>query len=400
MLNKIYTVSLFILLIACQEDKEIIPKNFDSILAGGATTIFSSGPDAFTFPLANLDEEGLKHHFLADAAFGQQFVTAPALQFGGVGPLFNQNSCESCHTRNGRGAVPQFEGDPNSGLLLRISIPGVGDLGRIIPVPGFGGQLQNKAIFGAMPEGKISKSDIVDIVEYLDGTQVDLKKPEYSIIEPYVTLPSDVLISARIAPPVHGLGLLEAIPEDKILALADENDANGDSISGKPNMVWNVLGQTSQLGRFGWKAEQPTAVQQAADAAHNDMGLTSAYFPTEHCENQSNCEDGLQNNLDIDEETTNLFGFYFQTLAVPAQRNSDKPEVQNGKRYLKRLNAIFVTHLNILQEYTQYPPSPIKRSIPIPTYYYTIWEKVWQIIDRHFLPTARNGELHHFGGLA
>lgn len=330
---------LVLIYAACQKEKEIIPDPSQGGLAGGETTIFSSGPDAFTFPLANLDQKGLDEHFLADGAFGQHFVSAPAVQFGGIGPLFNQNSCESCHIRNGRGTIPQFEGDPNTGLLLRLSVAGVGEYGGIIPVPGFGGQLQEKAIFGVTPEGKVSKTEVEEIVRYIDDRQVKLTKPAYAISEPYMSLPPDILISPRVAPPVHGLGLLEAIPAEDILALADGADADEDGVSGKPNMVWDVLKQEMAIGRFGWKAEQPSAGQQAADAAHNDMGLTNLYFPDEHCDGQINCQDGLQSVKDADNETTDLFAFYFQTLAVPAQRNAEDPQVISGRRLFAEANC-------------------------------------------------------------
>lgn len=320
-----------------KEDEEtIIP---ESLMAGGDCTVFSMGPDAFTFPLPNLDASGVERHFLADGIFGQQFVSAPAVRFGGLGPLFNQNSCESCHVRNGRGMIPQMDNDPNSGLLLRISLTGQNANGGIIAVPEFGGQLQNKAIFGTAPEGKVSKSEITQIVSFLDGQQVTLHKPAYTITDTYLPLSGNILISPRNAPPVHGLGLLEAIPSSSIMALADETDTNGDGITGKPNMVWDILEQTFKLGRFGWKAEQPTAAQQAADAAHNDMGLTNFYFPDEHCEGQTNCIDGTQATLDVDDETISLFAFYFQSLAVPAQRNYSDSQVIRGRELFSQIEC-------------------------------------------------------------
>jgi len=332
-------VLLWLVMMSCHDEGPVITVQPESVLAGGETTIFSTGPDAYTFPLANLDQAGIERHFIADGIFGQQFVSAPANQFGGIGPLFNQNSCESCHVRNGRGIVPQFEGDLSTGLLLRLSVPGAGEHGRIIPVPGFGGQLQNKAIFNVSAEGKMGMTEVNQLVHYLDGTSVQLTRTHYSIQNPYIALPPDVLISPRLAPPVHGLGLLEAIPDEDILAMVDESDADGDGISGRPNMVWDVLKQSIQIGRFGWKAEQPTGAQQAADAAHNDMGLTNFYFPAEHCEGQLNCEDGLQSGYDADDETTNLFAFYFQTVAVPAQRNFEDQDVIKGSILFKEINC-------------------------------------------------------------
>jgi CxxC motif-containing protein (DUF1111 family) len=213
-----------------------------------------------------------------------------------------------------------------------LSVPGEGEYGSIIPVPGFGGQLQPKAIFNVVSEGTISKTEFTQLVTYLHGGSVTLTRPVYTIADPYMALPPDIRISPRLAPPVYGLGLLEAVPAADILALTDEADLDGDGISGKANRVWNVLDQQLALGRFGWKAENPTAGQQAADAAHNDMGLTSYYFPEEHCEGQLNCQDGVQAGHDVDDETTDLFAFYFQTVAVPAPRTYNDPVVRRGEQ--------------------------------------------------------------------
>jgi CxxC motif-containing protein (DUF1111 family) len=318
---------LVFILSSCQKDNENTVE-----LSGGDTTIFSAGPDSYTFPLANLDAAGNEKHFAADGVFGQQFVTAPANQAGGIGPLFNQNSCESCHIRNGRGTVPQMENDPNTGLLLRISMSNTINDGRLLPVPGFGLQLQHKAIFGSQAEGILTRSEVQSIVTFIDGTKRTISKHTYGITNPYISLASDVLISPRNAPPVYGLGLLESISESDITAYEDEFDMNSDNISGRKNIVFDVLKNKPSMGRFGWKAEQPTAGQQAADAAHNDMGLTNHYFPVEHCDGQENCINGRQSTLDIDDETVDLLAYYFQTLAPPAARNQNSKEIQDGKK--------------------------------------------------------------------
>ncbi len=320
-----------LLLFSCKKD-EMPTQEAEGLKAGGETTIFSTGPDAYTFPLANIYGVELSRHTEADAAFEQAFVTSPAIQFGGIGPVFNQNSCVACHLRNGRSAVPAFSGDPGSGLLLRLSMTGEGEHGGALPVPGFGGQLQTKAIFGEMPEGNIGIEYLTEMVAFLNGESAILQRPIFTINNTYQALPAGVLTSPRNAPPVFGLGLLEAIDEADILALADENDSNGDGISGKPNWVWDVKAQQTALGRFGWKAGNPSAAQQTADAFNHDMGITSSYFPIEQCDGQANCQNGLSDGLDIDDDFVETTAFYFQTLAVPAPRNLSDPAVKLGRQ--------------------------------------------------------------------
>ncbi len=321
-------------LISCKKTETELADNalLKREMAGGETTVFVTGANAYSYPLANLDQAGVDAHFVADGLFGQHFVTAPSLQFGGLGPVFNQNSCESCHVRNGRGAVPQFPGDQNSGLLIRLSMPGVGDHNGFIPVEGFGFQLQTKAVFGSQPEGTISKTESQEIVAFLDGQTKTIIKPEYHIENTYIPFPAGALTSPRVAPPIHGLGLIEAIREQDILALEDPDDLNGDGISGRANWVWDIAANQIALGRFGWKAGMPTAEQQAADAAHNDMGLTSSYFPIESSHGQSNGNVGLQDTLDLTDETIESMAFYFQTVAVPAARNLNDAAVIRGAK--------------------------------------------------------------------
>lgn len=313
--------SLF-LVTSCNKDESTA--NDQVVLSGGNTTIFSQGPDAYTFPLANLDEKGLQKHLLADGMFGQQFVTAPATIFGGLGPLFNQNSCESCHVRNGKSSFPKFDNDASSGLLLRIGTGEIDVNGFPVVLEHFGGQLQTKAIFGVMPEATITIEEKEELINYLDGNELKLTHHQFMPQNTYKPWPSNAKISPRMAPAVHGLGLLEAIDEKDILSHEDIDDLNKDGISGKANRVWNILSSEYQIGRFGWKAEQPTTLQQTAAAAHDDMGLTNYYFMNETCEGQENCKIGLQPDFDIDEEDIDLMAFYFQTLAVPARRNVSK----------------------------------------------------------------------------
>ena len=94
----------------------------------------------------------------------------------------------------------------------------------------------------------------------------------------------DLLLSPRIAPAVFGVGLLEAVPEDDILDLADPDDDDGDGISGRANLVPDPAAPGNQvLGRFGWKAAVPTVEEQNAGAFAGDIGITSSLRPDQPC---------------------------------------------------------------------------------------------------------------------
>ena len=199
------------------------------------------------------------------------------------------------------------------------------------PVPGFGTQLNNRAIFGRDPEGSVKIDYTEQTLTTADGTRVHLRYPDYTLTETYQPLPETIELSPRVALSVFGLGLLEAIPEDTILSYADEVDANGDGISGKPNYVWDVVQQRYTLGRFGWKANQPTLLQQVAAAYHDDMGLTTSLFMTENSAGQTQLTEH-STTPEVSDEILDVVTFYVQTLAVPARRNVDDPQVKQGEQ--------------------------------------------------------------------
>lgn len=329
---------LCLLLIASCRDKEpvnTVPAS--DYQSGGATTTTGYYTQIFQQPASNLDAAGLRDHQTGDANFEAVYVTAPAAVQGGLGPVFNQSSCGTCHARNGRAVFPESSGDLG-GLLLRLSIPGETAQGEPLGVPGFGGQLQTKAVWGKQPEAQVDVSFADSVVDFLDGSTASLRKPVFTLQDPYIPFPQNGLVSPRIAPPVIGLGLLEAIPDADILAHADENDANGDGISGRPNMVWDYTRLEKVIGRFGWKANQPTVYQQSAAAFNGDMGITSPLFPQESCTGQSQM-DQQNDDPEIDAATLKSAAFYCQSLAVPAFRDLDDPQVQRGRQLFSDLQC-------------------------------------------------------------
>ncbi|MBT62216.1 MAG: thiol oxidoreductase [Puniceicoccaceae bacterium] len=324
---------------ACDSDRpfdseQIIETN--KALSGGDTTVFDPTSHAFSTPAPNLSVEGLDKHLVGDAEFEAVFVTVPSKVNPGLGPVYNNISCINCHSRDGRGRGP-ISREKFASMLFRVSLPSSdGDYtGGPIPVPGFGTQLNDRAIFGVSPEGKVSVNYLEDQITTEDGAIVHLRTPRYTIYDSYLPLPDDIEVSPRVAPAVFGLGLLEAIPESTILALADEKDANNDGISGKANFVWDVRKNQPRLGRFGWKANQPNLLQQVASAYHDDMGITTSIFPKESSAGQSQ-HDTRGDEPELSNEILEAVTFYVQTLAVPARRNLSDPKVQLGEELFEK----------------------------------------------------------------
>lgn len=313
-------------------------------LSGGDTTVFETNRRAFSLPAANMAMDRRGDFAVGHSFFNLPWVEAPSSTRArdGLGPHFIGRSCTACHTHDGR-AQPPEDGEQPMGLLLRLSVPGHDKHGGPLPEPTYGGQFNNQAVDGVKPEGK------VDIVyeeipgRFADGTAYSLRKPSYRFTDlGYGPLHAQTMVSPRIAQQVIGLGLLEAIPEPAILALADPDDRNGDGISGRPNRVWDAMARTSTLGRFGWKANTPTVAHQTAGAANGDMGVTSRHFPAEECmAAQKDCEKAPRGGKpEINDRNLATLIFYTSTTAVPARRDIDNPQVLRGKQLFHQAQCI------------------------------------------------------------
>ncbi len=301
--------------------------------SGGKTTVDDASMHAFTFAARNMSFERRQRFVVGNSFFNKNWVQAPASTEArdGLGPTFNARSCSTCHLRDGRGRPP-FEGEPFIGLLLRLSTFGTD--GEVVPVPGYGDQLQPSSIDGVPAEGRPTVRYTEVSGRFADGEAYRLRRPMYTIEEPsFGPLDPSVMVSPRVAPAMIGLGLLAAISEREILARQDIDDVDGDGISGRANWVWHVQGDALALGRFGWKANQPTVRQQCAGAFVGDMGITSTIFPEENCpEGQVECgqaQDG--GSPELSPALLDDISFYASTLAVPARRDVGDPEVLAGR---------------------------------------------------------------------
>jgi len=231
----------------------------------------------------------------------------------GLGPLFHGDSCLACHTAYGRGTVEAGVNAPVP-VLLRVSVDGGA-------APGYGLQLQPRAIPGMTSEGTVHLSS--ELVE-LDG--VELPRTVVSVTP---ALPADVQTSLRISPALHGLGLLEAVPDEALAAWADEFDADGDGISGRLAILPN-----GEVGRFGWKALNHAIADQTAGALLEDMGLTSPLRPTGPCvEGQTACLAAMNaGEPEVPQTVFDDLVFFTQLLGVPTRVDAGTPDILEGKQ--------------------------------------------------------------------
>lgn len=313
-------------------------------LLGGQTTIYNDTPNAFGQPAPGLEREHELLFFVGNSFFNQNWVSAPASTTArdGLGPTYNARSCASCHFKDGRGQPP-VNGEVGTGFLIRLSLPEQDPLiGAYLPDPNYGGQLQDIALQDLTPEGQVVITYEEITGTYADGTSYSLRVPTYGIDAlAYGDLHPDVMFSPRIASQMIGLGLLEAIPEDTILSFADPDDSDGDGISGRPNYVWDILSQSTVLGRFGWKANQPSLHQQNAAAFNGDIGITTSLFPVENCPSiQVDCLNALNGGTpEIDDDDLDKVTLYTSTLSVPAQRDFDNPDVLLGEELFEQIGC-------------------------------------------------------------
>lgn len=320
-----------VILSSCRKP-EISPVEDQDWYGGGTQTVFVTGVGAYSQPFFGLTEWQDKMHEVGDLAFEATFVSAPAPKNQGLGPVFNNVSCFSCHINDGRGKAPSEGANQNlMPLLIRLSISGQNEHGGPLPAPLYGGQLQTRAIFGNVPEATIDVNYQYITETFADGENYELRMPIFTLQNMYAGTISGMMMSPRMAPPVFGMGLLEAIPESTILAFQDVYDADGDGISGRANYVWNIQEKRKTLGRFGWKANNPSILQQVAAAYHEDIGITNFLFPVESSYGQSQYIN-YYNQSDLTDSLVHAAAFYMRTLAVPARRNIKDPEIIRGKK--------------------------------------------------------------------
>lgn len=335
-----------------------------------ATGVFAFTPytkpskKAFTKSYSNLNYEEEDTFMLGRSFFTIPWVEAPSATTArdGLGPLFNANTCVSCHPNNALGSVYSKNGSISRSMVVRLSIPSNNSdlhkkiLSKIgfIPEPTYGAQLSLNGLSNVSYEGKLNIEYSKKSVTYADGKTLELRVPSYSLKNlNYGELFPNTNITVRKAPALVGLGLLEEVLDEEILKNEDIEDKNNDGISGVANIVFSIKTNSYKVGRYTYKASAPTVKHQNAAAFHNDMGLTTTYFPTDNCtKKQTSCLNApkARDYIDVPDFRLEAIDFYLRHLKVPKTK-IETSYIKEGKKIFNDISCS-KCHLNSLKTKT------------------------------------------------
>ncbi|QTD38196.1 c-type cytochrome [Polaribacter batillariae] len=360
-----------ILIISCSKKETYISiGNYEEgeELSAGKLTTTLLGSNAFDQAVPGLPTNTDLLFFVGNSLFRQNWVSAPSSTTvrDGLGPTFNARSCSSCHNKDGRGMPLEVGQEFSAGFLMRISEHGKNAVGGPKNVTNYGDQIQEHANLGVSYEAKVGVKFNTISGTFSDGEKYELRKPIYTISDEQFGSLQNVLTSPRVGQQVIGLGLIDALSKEAILANEDEMDTNNDGISGKANYVWDFSAKKTVLGKFGWKANQPTLRQQVAAAFSGDMGLTTSIFPDKNCPSpQKDCLDAENGGTpEVTDNSLDNIMIYSSSLSVPIRRNYNTEEVLKGKQIFRDLKCTSC-HTEVFTTSNNYPFNPILQNVTI-----------------------------------
>ncbi len=273
---------------------------------------------AFSTPDPGLSGPELARFRIGDRFFTEPWTPAVAgrdSERDGLGPTYVASACAGCHVRDGKANAPSAGGP----IVYRL-VDG--------PSPAYGVQIQDRAVDGVPAEGRFEVDVVDEPFRYPDGSIVVLRRPVVTVSSAaFGDEIEEASGSVRMAPALVGLGLLAAVPDAVIVDGADPDDRDGDGISGRPVRVGE------RVGRFGWKAEKATVLDQTAEAYLRDMGITSPLHRVENCPGpQEACRRAPGGgDPEISGDRLAAVAFYVSALAVPERRDPAAPEVIAGE---------------------------------------------------------------------
>jgi CxxC motif-containing protein (DUF1111 family) len=215
----------------------------------------------------------------------------------GLGPVFNEASCATCHNAPVGGTTGRKE--TRFGRIVN---------GAFDPLTEFGGSLIQDQGIGLVTTAAGSYTFVGEVV------------------------PAMATVTARrITTPLFGLGLVDAVPDEELLQLARLEAATSPATAGTPSMTTEIRTGRARVGRFGWKAQVPTLFQFSGDAYLNEMGITNPEFPNENCP-QGDCSALDHNPLKtLNDDGAGVVKFTdFMSLLAPPPRGNLSLQVFTG----------------------------------------------------------------------
>ncbi len=311
----------------------------------GANLLYG-GSKILTLPDSKLDDDSRDFFILGRSFFKVPWVEAPSATTArdGLGPIFNANTCSTCHIRNSRGFGRSSSGQLDRSVIVKLhntnpnkQNPKMLYKDGVIKDKTYGGQVQISGVYGVNAEANINLENVEYEVIYPDNRRVMLQKPQIKFENlGYGPMQKDTKHSLRFAQALVGMGHIDGIEKDEILAFEDADDKNRDGISGKANYVYSPILKKQDLGKFNWKASNVTLIEQIATAFHDDMGISSEIFPTLPCTKYEKAclkAPKPRNEPDITPLRLEAVNFYVSFLKIPPQKITQK----NGE---KHFNAI------------------------------------------------------------
>ena len=317
----------------------------EELLPAGGMTQKRISTRSYIYPGEHTSKQQQLDFWTGFSLFKDPWVIAPSStkDRDGLGPLFNARSCIACHGGASRGLMSEAGESLPTSLVLRI---GSSTIANYNNDHAYGGQIQprairfNQGVDEQKPQGEAWLSLNYHTIDgqFSDGENYQLKQPNYQLTQlSFGALPAGVNPSPRLSPNIFGMGLLDAIAEQDLLAQEDIDDSDHDGISAKYNRVLEVTTGQLKIGRFGLKAKQPSLAQQVSAAFRDDIGITNSFFREESCTKLqlaclNSAKMGGHKSIEIPDKLLDLVITFNRLLGVPPARNLLNEDVQQGRQ--------------------------------------------------------------------
>lgn len=343
-----------------------------ALAAGGATVSDPTGRVAFADsrePPAwlPLDAAARARYEFGHAVLNTHWLpagAADAARIDGVGPLYNSGACDACHNEGARGRGPLADGNVGGSLVIQLETPGAGSAPPDFN-SGYGHILNTATLEGLAPEATVSVRYEERSGRYRDGAAWRLRAPHYAVADlRYGALDPHTVLKPRLAPPIFGAGLLEAVPESAILSTVATAPATAGAAATAGVPSWQDYRGRRTLGRFGWQGGSVSVRDQTTKAFAREMGLSSSDIPADDCTTaQRDCL--AQPNGGQPEVPAELLAavLEFQRwLAVPAMGDADA-SAPNGRQLFAALGCAGCHRPVLPVEYTDSAGRPVHGTI-------------------------------------